>query len=161
MLKHARRAAQMAALLFVVCAALGLAGCEDQSRADRGELTLRTASGSHIISIEIAETPEQKALGLMYRTSVPELTGMLFPYDTPQEITMWMRNTYVSLDMVFIKADGVVHRIEAHTEPLSERIIPSQGAVTAVLELVAGSAQKLQLKPGDRVLHPMFKGAAR
>jgi uncharacterized membrane protein (UPF0127 family) len=72
-----------------------------------------------------------------------------------------MRNTYISLDMVFIKADGVVHRIEAHTEPLSERIIPSQGAVTAVLELVAGSAQKLQLKPGDRVLHPMFKGAAR
>lgn len=74
---------------------------------------------------------------------------------------MWMRNTYVSLDMVFIRADGVVHRIEANTEPLSERIIASQGPVTAVLELAAGSAEKLKLKLGDRVLHSMFKSAGK
>jgi uncharacterized membrane protein (UPF0127 family) len=70
---------------------------------------------------------------------------------------MWMKNTYLSLDMVFIRADGVVHRIEAYTEPRSETIIPSNGAVTAVLELIGGDAARLGLKPGDRIVHPIFK----
>jgi uncharacterized membrane protein (UPF0127 family) len=155
------RAAKAAALLVAFCLTVGIAACSEQTAADRRQLALRTQSGEHVIAIEIADTDAQKSLGLMYRTSVPELTGMLFPYDHPQEITMWMRNTYVSLDMVFIKGDGIVHRIEAHTEPLSERIIASQGPVTAVLELVAGSAERLELKPGDRVLHSIFKGEGR
>ncbi len=124
-------------------------------------LTLVTASGEHPIKIEVARTPEQKALGLMFRKSVPEGTGMLFPYESPQEMTMWMRNTYVSLDMVFIRRDGVVHRIEARTEPLSERVISSGGPVTAVLELGAGEAQRLGIKPGDRVLSAHFGTAPR
>jgi hypothetical protein len=161
MLERMGRAAKTAALLVVSCLAVAIAACSEQSPADRRQLTLRTTTGEHVVAIEIAETDAQKSLGLMYRTSVPELTGMLFPYDHPQEITMWMRNTYVSLDMVFIKGDGIVHRIETHTEPLSERIIASQGPVTAVLELVAGSAERLKLKPGDRVLHPIFKGEGR
>jgi hypothetical protein len=81
---------------------------------------------------------------------------MLFPYGRPQEITMWMKNTYVSLDMVFIRADGIVHRIAARTEPLSERTISSQGPAAAVLELVAGSAERMGIKPGDKVLHATF-----
>ena len=121
-------------------------------------LKLVTASGEHVIRAEVARTNEQKALGLMFRKSVPEGTGMLFPYGAPQEITMWMRNTYVPLDMVFIAADGRVHRIEERTEPLSERIISSKGPVLAVLELAGGSAQRLGLRPGDRVVHPMFGG---
>jgi uncharacterized membrane protein (UPF0127 family) len=151
------RAARRAALFVFVWLAFGIAACSDQSNSTERQLTLRTASGDSVIAIEIAETDAQKSLGLMYRTSVPQMTGMLFPYGSPQEITMWMRNTYVSLDMVFIRADGVVHRIEAHTEPLSERIIASQGPVTAVLELAAGEAERLKLRPGDRVLHPAFK----
>jgi len=79
-----------------------------------------------------------------------DTSGMLFFYETPQEITMWMRNTYIPLDMVFIRADGTVHRIEAMTEPLSERIIGSGGDVVACLELAGGAAQRLGLKPGDR-----------
>ena len=75
-------------------------------------LILVTAAAEHSIEIEIAETPEEQSMGLMFRTSVPERTGMLFPYPRSQELTMWMRNTYVSLDMVFIRADGTVHRIE-------------------------------------------------
>jgi uncharacterized membrane protein (UPF0127 family) len=98
---------------------------------------------------------------LMFRTSLPEQTGMLFPFDAPQEVSMWMRNTYVSLDMIFIRADGVVHRIESRTEPLSERVITSGGPVTAVLELAAGVAARLDLKPGDRVRHPHFGTATR
>lgn len=134
---------------------------DGSARMQKDRLTLKTASGEHVIEIEIAETNEDKALGLMYRPKVPPNTGMLFPYGSPQELTMWMRNTYASLDMVFIKPDGVVHRIEYGTEPLSERVIASQGPVSAVLELAAGEANRLALKPGDHVLHARFKGKAR
>jgi uncharacterized membrane protein (UPF0127 family) len=127
----------------------------------REPLTLVTATGEHVINVEVAQTAEEKALGLMFRSSLPEQTGMLFPFDAPQEVSMWMRNTYVSLDMVFIRADGGVHRIESRTEPLSERVITSGGPVTAVLELAAGVAARLGLKAGDRVRHPHFGTAAR
>lgn len=127
----------------------------------RDTVVLVTAAGEHAIEVEVAETPAEKAVGLMFRRSVPEGTGMLFPYETAHEVTMWMRNTYASLDMVFIRADGVVHRIEARTEPLSERVIASQGPVTAVLELAGGGAERLGLKPGDRVVHPHFNRADR
>lgn len=124
-------------------------------RVDR--LWLVTGPGQETpIDVEIAEEPKEKALGLMFRTELPEGTGMLFPYERPQEVTMWMRNTYIPLDMVFIRADGVVHRIEAHTQPMSEEIIASDGPVSAVLELPAGAAAKLGLKPGDRVRHARF-----
>lgn len=120
------------------------------------QLTLITASGRHVIEVEVAETPEQKSYGLMFRTSLPDNRGMLFPYPEAQELSMWMRNTYIALDMVFIRSDGVIHRIEARTEPLSERVITSHGPVTAVLELAGGAAGRLGLKPGDRVEHPHF-----
>lgn len=71
---------------------------------------------------------------------------------------MWMRNTYISLDMIFIRADGIVHRIEAGTEPFSEAVIASHGNVAAVLELKAGIAAKVGLKPGDKVVHRLFTG---
>ena len=105
-----------------------------------------------------AETSEERSLGLMFRNSLPENRGMLFPYGKPKELTMWMRNTYIPLDMVFIRADGVVHRIEARTEPLNDRYINSNGDVLAVLELAGGVAEKIGLQPGDRVRHPLFKG---
>ncbi|MCC7250322.1 MAG: DUF192 domain-containing protein [Hyphomicrobium sp.] len=119
-------------------------------------MELVTASGIHALDVEIAATPEKQALGLMYRTRLPDTKGMLFPYGQPREITMWMRNTYIPLDMVFIRADGTVHRIEARTEPLSERIIASEGDVSAVLEIAGGAAERLGLKPGDKIRHPFF-----
>jgi uncharacterized membrane protein (UPF0127 family) len=88
---------------------------------------------------------------------MPERTGMLFPYERAEEITMWMRNTYIPLDMVFIRKDGVIHRIEEMTQPLSEEIVASKGNVTAVLELNGGAARRLGIKPGDQVVHPAFK----
>ena len=154
------RATVLVALLIAfVVSIMGSQVVDAKPRTDR--LTLATASGQHVIEIEIAETGEDKSLGLMYRPTVPANTGMLFPYEHPQELTMWMRNTYASLDMVFIKSDGVVHRIEYGTEPLSERIIGSQGAVLAVLELAAGEARRLGLKPGDVVQHAAFKTKPR
>lgn len=123
----------------------------------RETMKLVTATATHEIAVEITETDREKAYGLMFRTSMPEKAGMLFFYSRPQEITMWMRNTYIPLDMVFIRADGVVHRIEARTEPLSESIIASRGDVVACLELAGGEAERLGLKPGDHVQHRLFK----
>lgn len=151
----------LAVALFAVVVAMTMLASPGEARMKKDRLTLQTATGQHVIEIEIAESNEEKALGLMYRPKVPPNTGMLFPYEKAQELTMWMRNTYASLDMIFIKADGVVHRIEHGTEPLSERVIASKGLVTAVLELAAGEAHRLGLKPGDRVLHARFKGRAR
>jgi hypothetical protein len=122
----------------------------------RESLSIRATNGTIAFDIEVAETPDDQARGLMFRTSVPQLTGMLFPYTPAREITMWMRNTYVSLDMLFIRADGVIHRIEAHTEPLSERVISSGAPATGVLEIAAGEAARLGIKPGDIVLHRHF-----
>jgi uncharacterized membrane protein (UPF0127 family) len=126
------------------------------SAAREERLELVTATGVHALDVEVAATPEKQALGLMFRTSLPDSKGMLFQHGTPHELTMWMRNTYIPLDMVFIRADGTVHRIEARTEPLSERIIASEGPVTAVLEIAGGAAERLGLKPGDKVRHPSF-----
>ncbi len=122
-------------------------------------LWLVVSGHEHRISIEIAITPEEMASGLMYRTSLPDAQGMLFPSPAPREVSMWMRNTYIPLDMVFIRADGVIHRIEAMTEPFSETIIASQGPVLAVLELAGGASARLGLKSGDRVRHRIFANA--
>lgn len=157
----ANRAAHSAVLICCLAVMMMLAAWPADAKMRRDQLVLVTAGGEQVIDIEVAQTVEEKALGLMYRRSVPEKTGMLFPYEGPQEITMWMRNTYVSLDMIFIRADGVVHRIESHTEPLSERTIASRGNVTAVLELAAGASERLGLKPGDKVLHSHFGTAKR
>ena len=150
----------MVLFLFATLAfPMGIGAAEAEMRRDT--LVLETAGGRQPITIEIAETLEEKSRGLMFRPKIPDDTGMLFPYGAPQEITMWMKNTYASLDMVFIRGDGTVHRIEANTEPMSERVIPSEGPVVAVLELAAGAAAKYGLKAGDKVLHKSFGNAAR
>jgi uncharacterized membrane protein (UPF0127 family) len=120
-------------------------------------LELVTSTGTYKFEVEIAATPEQHMHGLMFRRSIGTRKGMLFIYDKPQYVSMWMRNTYISLDMIFIRADGRVHRVEASTEPLSERIIESGDRVNAILEVAGGTAAMLHLKPGDIVRHSHFK----
>ena len=119
-----------------------------------GTLVLKTETGDHNFNIEVATTREEKALGLMFRRSLPENAGMLFVYERPQPAAMWMKNTLIPLDMVFIAPDGSVLRIETNTEPFSTAVIPSEGAVSAVLELNAGQAGKIRLKRGDKVVYP-------
>mgnify|MGYP000846057959 CR=1 FL=1 len=125
--------------------------------AARDTLVLITASGRHEIALEVADSERKKTLGLMFRTALPDSYGMLFPYGREQELTMWMSNTYISLDMIFIRADGTVHRVEHDTEPMSEKIINSRGPVSAVPELRAGEARRLGIEPGSRIEHPAFK----
>jgi len=119
-------------------------------------LVLETATGEHRYDVEVATTDSERALGLMFRRSLPESAGMLFIYDPPQRVGMWMRNTFIPLDMVFISGDGRVHRIQPNTEPFSTDLIASGGEVGGVLELNAGQAAKIGLKRGDRVIYPGF-----
>ncbi len=122
----------------------------------RESLKFITATGTHNFEIEVARSMEEKSRGLMFRQGLADNAGMLFPYEPAQEITMWMKNTYISLDMVFIRADGTVLRIAAGTEPFSEAVIASNGDARAVLEVRAGIAAKIGLKSGDRVIHALF-----
>ena len=122
--------------------------------AGTGTLVLKTDSGDHNFNIEVATTDQERALGLMFRRSLPENGGMLFLYDQPQPAAMWMKNTLIPLDMVFISPEGKVHRIEANAEPFSTAVIPSGGDIVGVLELKGGEAGRIGLKRGDKVLYP-------
>jgi uncharacterized membrane protein (UPF0127 family) len=115
---------------------------------------LKTETGDHSFDIEVATTDQDRALGLMFRRSLPENAGMLFLYDPPQPAAMWMKNTLIPLDIVFISPDGRVHRIESGAEPFSTSLIPSEGTISAVLELNAGQADKIGLKRGDKIVSP-------
>ena len=98
-------------------------------------LEIATKSGVQVFSVEMATTEEEKTTGLMYRKELADGKGMLFDFSPEQEVSMWMKNTYIPLDMIFIRADGRILRIAENTEPLSTRIIPSGGLAKAVLEL--------------------------
>jgi len=119
-------------------------------------LEIATKSGVKTFSVEMATTEEEKTTGLMYRKELPDGQGMLFDFTPPQQVSMWMKNTYISLDMIFIRSDGRILRIAENTEPLSTRIIPSGGLAKGVLEVIAGTAKKYGIAPGDRVAHPLF-----
>jgi uncharacterized protein len=110
-----------------------------------------------VFQVEVARNDADRAQGLMYRRSMAADRGMLFDFGRVGPVAMWMQNTYLPLDMLFIRPDGSIARIAANTEPLSTRTIPSGEPVLAVLELNAGTAARLGVKPGDRVEHSLFK----
>lgn len=119
-------------------------------------LEIVTKSGVQTFSVEMARTEEQKATGLMYRKELADGRGMLFDFSPEQPISMWMKNTFISLDMIFIGSDGRITRIAENTEPQSTRIISSGGPAKAVLEVIGGTARKYGISPGDRVGHGLF-----
>jgi uncharacterized membrane protein (UPF0127 family) len=121
-------------------------------------LEIVTKNGVQVFSVEMATTEQEKETGLMYRKELADGKGMLFDFSPEQEVSMWMKNTYISLDMIFIRADGRILRIAENTEPMSTRIIPSRGLAKGVLEVIAGTAKKYGIEPGDRVGHPLFNG---
>ena len=125
--------------------------------AGKQTLEIASQSGVHVFSVELADNDAERAKGLMYRKELPEGQGMLFDFHREQDVSFWMQNTYIPLDMIFIRGDGRILRIAENTEPLSTRLIPSGGPVRAVLEIIGGSARKLGIAPGDRVASPIFK----
>ena len=126
------------------------------------KLTIEPAGGGagHTFDIQVATTDQEKALGLMFRTELGDAEGMLFSYPAPRSLSMWMRNTYISLDMLFIRPDGTI--AASRSAPSRCRTASSQSgsAVSAVLEIAGGGASRLGIKAGDRVRYPLFAGAA-
>jgi uncharacterized protein len=119
-------------------------------------LTVAAADDRFEFQVELAVSPAQRSQGLMFREDLEEDRGMLFDFGQPQQATMWMRNTYVPLDMLFIDEDGRITQIAENTQPLSDAVVASREPVRAVLELLGGVSAKLGIKPGDRVIHPLF-----
>ncbi len=121
--------------------------------------TLSIVSGDkrHAFQVEVMRTAEQRARGLMHRRYLPADRGMLFDFARVEPVAMWMENTFIPLDMLFIRADGTIARIAENTEPLSQRTIPSGEPVLSVLEINGGVSRTLGIKPGDRVEHTLFK----
>jgi uncharacterized protein len=143
-------------IFLAVAGALWIFAGDGVRAASVQPLEIVTKTGVHVFSVEMATTEEEKTTGLMYRKELPEGKGMLFDFSPEQEVSMWMKNTYIPLDMIFIRADGRIIRIAENTEPLSTKIIPSRGLAKGVLEVIGGTAQKYGIQPGDRVAHPLF-----
>jgi hypothetical protein len=125
--------------------------------AELQTLEIASKNGVHAFSVEMAVTEAEREKGLMFRKELPEGNGMLFDFHREQEVGFWMQNTYIPLDIIFIRGDGRILRIAENTEPLSTRIIPSNGPVRAVLEVIGGTSRKFGIEPGDRVASPIFK----
>jgi len=143
-------------LLFTLLFGLSLVS-RVAGAAELQPLEIATKSGVRMFSVEMAVTDEERAKGLMYRKELPDGRGMLFDFTPEQTISMWMKNTYISLDMIFIGGDGRVIRVAENTETESTKIISSGGPAKAVLEVIAGTARKYGIAPGDQVVHPLFK----
>lgn len=122
----------------------------------KSELVIETASGAIDYEIELANSPERRARGYMFREDIPPRTGMLFDFEQVRPVAMWMKNTPSSLDMLFIDASGVIRHIFENTVPFSETVLASPVNVLSVLELPAGSVAQDGIALGDRVVHEIF-----
>jgi uncharacterized membrane protein (UPF0127 family) len=159
--------------VMVAAVALGLLACagpvglgaalaqapstETGQQLENEPLTIVTKGGRrHQFTVEVADEPSEMAIGLMHRTEMAANHGMLFDFGTTRIVQMWMKNTPMSLDMLFIIEDGTIVRIAERTQPFSLAIISSQEPVSHVLEIKAGVSRLLGLKPGDRVEHRSF-----
>jgi uncharacterized membrane protein (UPF0127 family) len=148
---RAAAVALLIALVLVIAQPTGRA-------ADADTLEIVSKTGVHVFAVELAVSDEQRTRGLMFRRALPEGQGMLFKFEPDQVIQMWMHNTYIPLDMIFIRSDGRILRIAENTKPESDNIISSGAPARGVLEVIAGTARKLGIAPGDRVAHPWFGG---
>ena len=145
--------------LAVIAVALTALAANFAQAAELQTLEIASKSGVHAFQVEMAITPEEKEHGLMFRRELPDGQGMLFDFQTDQNVAFWMKNTYIPLDMIFIRGDGSILRIAENTEPLSDRLVPSGGPVRAVLEVIGGTARKLGIAPGDHVTGSIFDGS--
>lgn len=144
--------------LILGLVALGPAGAQNEVVFDRSTLKIETMNGVHSFDVEIATNDDQRARGLMFRNEMAPDAGMLFLYRRDRVLTMWMANTYIPLDMLFIGGDGRIVRIAENTIPLSRTTVSSRKRARAVLELNAGTARRLGINAGDRVIYDGLPG---
>lgn len=146
--------AALAALLVLLGAPASAALAQQQQQLvgfKPGVVTVVTASGSHKFEVELAITPEQREQGLMYRQTLGKDAGMLFLYNSPQPIAVWMKNTFIPLDIIFIGADGTIISMHERAVPLSTTTMSSDGLAKAFLELNGGTVSRLGIKVGDKI----------
>lgn len=147
-------------MLAAVCWAFLLSAVGNTQEPMRVEtVTVTTAKGSFEFQTEIANTQTSRERGLMFRKTMQPDHAMLFDWGQPLVASMWMQNTYISLDMLFIAGDGTVRFVAQNTKPLSRDIVSAGIEVAAVLEVIAGTAKRIGLKPGDKVAHRIFDGS--
>ncbi|HEX3536626.1 MAG TPA: DUF192 domain-containing protein [Stellaceae bacterium] len=149
-------------LLLVLAATLLAAtpAAAQLARFPTAPLTIVTASGPHRFTVEVATTPAQMEQGLMFRQSLAPDAGMIFDYGGVSMASMWMKNTLIPLDMLFVDAKGRVIGIHERAVPQSLDTIPSPGPARAVIELNGGTAARLGIRPGDKVVFPTIFGNA-
>jgi uncharacterized membrane protein (UPF0127 family) len=154
----ARRIALLLALLVPMLpvaapAAAAIVAGKPQTGLKVVPLTIETAGGKrHVYRVEVAASSAQQAHGMMFRTKMAPMTGMIFPMDPPRPAAFWMENTLIPLDLLFVGKDGRVRNIIAGAVPGSRAQLPSAGPVAAVLELAGGEAERIGAQPGDKVI---------
>jgi uncharacterized protein len=142
-----------AALLMAACA---FAVAAPAHAAGKATIEIASSTGVHAFDVTLATNEKERERGLMFVKHLPEGQGMLFDFKTDQPVSFWMHNTYISLDMLFIRSDGTITHIAENAKPMSDALIPSGGSVRGVLEVIAGTAEKLGIKPGDHVAGAFF-----
>jgi len=144
------KALRVAAILLVAGCALFAPGMPVRA-SGQDTIEIVTSSGVHAFAVELATEEAERERGLMFRKELPDGHGMLFDFQTDQPVSFWMHNTYLPLDMIFIQGSGRISHIAQNAQPMSDTLIPSDGPVRAVLEVIAGTAQKFNIAPGDQV----------
>ncbi len=153
----------IARIISILCISFLLSGqgSEEVELEDAFDMDILVITASehacYVFDIYLAMTPAQKSRGLMHVRYLPEFTGMLFGYERPRRLSMWMKNTYIPLDILFIRADGSIANIEANTEPLSLKSIIAVEPLNFVLELNAGVAERLTIDTASRVHFPSIE----
>lgn len=135
---------------------VGATSVSAHSACEPLKVSVRGDFGAVKFSIEVADDAKERSLGLMNRPSMPKLSGMLFIYESPANLTFWMRNTLIPLDMIFIKPDGTIAHIHENAVPLDETPIPGGPGNLAVLEVNGGLSRQLGIEVGDQVQHDAF-----
>ncbi len=143
-------------IFFIFIAILNACSKHDVKPSPTTPLNINTSNGEIHFNVEVARTPEELKKGLMYRNEIPLTNGMIFDIYPVRPISMWMKNTQISLDMLFVAPDATISKIEEHTTPLSENLISSREPVRAVIEIPAGNVMRYNIKVGDKVQHYIF-----
>jgi uncharacterized membrane protein (UPF0127 family) len=143
----------LAVLVTLVFALTPLAACSQDNR-----LVVHSANGDHAFTVEVVDTNESRQKGLMFRQSLAPDAGMLFDFKQSGVVSFWMMNTFIPLDMLFIRANGTIANIHVNARPHDPTGIPSEGPVQFVLEIPGGRSDELGIKAGDTVAHPRIMG---
>lgn len=152
----------VSSILFALILFAGMSVCANaQATFPRGELAIKTEEQNYNFDVELALDDSHRQYGLMFRDNLPEMNGMLFVYEEKRDLAMWMKNTFISLDILFIDERGKIINIAKSAQPRSLSLIRSKRAAKAVLELNGGLTDKLNIAVGDKIIHETFRNTEK